>query len=398
MTDQNKQHILILDSLSLQSEQLVKLLKDCNYQVTHLQHPQEAYQFCLANAVDLVIFDPKLNDGFDFFQQLKGIHPTRHIPCVITTHESNSKKRIEYMTSNIDDFVIKPYYPEEVLARVNTIFQEFKSIIPVSQNSEQGFWGNLKEMNLIDLIQTMEIGNKSGIIYLNRGDKEGQVYIHQGKIVNATVEGHDSIERAFLHMLTWIDGTFFVSFQDVSKQNTAVDSNQALFSQGTKLIDQWRQVIGELPSLNTCLKVVSNESPAPISLQEKHMLSLFQEPRTILQAIDHCEYDDFDGLTLIKALLQKGLLIKKEKADSFYGDERWPVLKFNKTPVHNQYSHIFSIFMRGNGTDISQASSAITENKPNGANGFGRSRAGSIENHIQLTKAELLIIRQKLGK
>jgi CheY-like chemotaxis protein len=337
----------------------------------------------------------------NFFRQLKGQYSTHRIPVLLTTEEPNYQKRIEYIDMGVEDYVAKPYYPEEVVARVAGLFQEFKPSILVSKSVENGFVGSLKEMNLIDLIQTMELGNKSGIINLNRGDKEGQVFINKGKIVDAVVEDYDTVERAYLHMLTWIEGSFYVVFQDIHLDNPLTNDNQLLFDEGAKIIDQWRKVIGELPSLHTHLIAVSNANTSTLAFPEKSMLAYFQGPRSIVQAIDMSDFDDFDGLKIIKSLLEKGLLIKTE---SHKVDEKTagftinPSLKAGPRDSKSKYSHVFSIFQRNRKTEKKTASqSTVPLEKSN--NGDSRvPHKIRIKNTIQLTKAELLLIRQKISK
>ncbi len=400
MSYQTSFHILVLDKLSVEVERLLQLLKDSGYKVTHTADSQEALRLCLASAPDLIIvnIDERDRENIDFFRQAKSHFSTRSTPIIITTEAADHRKRVEYIEMGADDLVLKPYYPEEVVARVGNIFQDYKSPL-ISKTVERGFVGNLGEMDLIDLIQTMELGGKSGVIHLNRGDKEGQVYIYKGKIVDAVVEDYNSVERAFLHMLTWINGTFYVIFQDVAVNKPLTDNNQELFDEATKIIDQWRKVTGDLPSLHTQLVAVSDKPAHSLDYQEKQMLAAFKEPRTILQAIDHSEYDDIAGLKIIKSLLEMGLLIEQEVS---YSEEK------NKASLShlnglgprrfkNKYSHIFAIFQRNK-----KGRDELTPPRTSVAGAAAEMQQivapkNKIHNRIRLTKAELLLIRQKLG-
>ncbi len=398
---QDAYHILIFDKTSADLDRLIGLLKDNACQVTFIDNAQEAYQFCLSNHPDLIIFDVHTDglDGLNFYRQVKNQYSTHRIPILLVTAEKTYKKRIDLMDMGVEDFVTKPYYPEEVAARVLNIFQEFKPVRSMAQSVDRGFVGNLKEMNLIDLIQTMELGKKSGIINLNRGDKEGQIYVNKGKIVDAVVEDYDNVQRAYLHLLTWIEGSFYVIFQDIDLDNPLTDDTQTLFSEGIKVIDQWRKEIGELPSLHTRLIAVNEENNQTLSYPERTMIANFQKPVTIVQAIDHSDFDDFDGLKVIKSLLEKGLLIKPENHQP---DEDHKSLPFR--PARNsqyrdaksKYSHIFSIFQRSKKTD-KNFNLHETAEKTSETPDLVLSSHSRIKNKIQLTKAELLLIRQKLG-
>ncbi len=392
---------MIYDKVSSDLNRLIHLLEDNNYTVTLIGNAQEAYQHCLTNGPDLIIFDVHLDglDGLNFFRQVKNQYSTHRIPIVLTTAEKAYNKRIELMDMGVDDFVTKPYYPEEVVARVLNIFQEFKPVRSMRQSVDRGFVGNLKEMNLIDLIQTMELGKKSGVINLNRGDKEGQLYVNKGKIVDAVVEDYDNVERAYLHLLTWIEGSFYVIFQDIDLDNPLTDDTQALFSEGIKVIDQWRRAIGELPSLHTSLIAMSEEDHQKLSFPERAMLAHFYKPQTILQAIDRSDFDDFDGLKVIKSLLEKGLLIKSEHHEKEQEKQLSfrPALNNQKRDAKSKYSHIFSIFQKSKKTDKNFSLGDSTADRRVESGDAVMAQQPRIANKIQLTKAELLLIRQKLG-
>ncbi|RPI03918.1 MAG: response regulator [Calditrichaeota bacterium] len=402
--EQPSPHILIIDKSSSELDRLQLLLQDSNYSVTVHGDIQTGYKQCLASRPDLILFDVNLSfdRGSLFIRQMKKQYNDLPVPIIVVTQEAELDKRISIMEMGIDDLVIKPYYPEEIVARIHLLLQESNVPYLSSRPAQQGFSGSLKEMNLIDLIQTMELGAKSGIIYLNRGDKEGQVHIHVGKIVDAIVDDYDSIERAFLHMLTWIDGTFSVVIKDIGHDFPPVAANtQKLFIEGAKVIEQWRKETGELPALHTHLiRVESSQTPG-IGNEEKLMLRQFQEPCTILQAIDRSEFEDFYALKLIKYLLEKGFLIKTEHERR--RDER---SSFSVNPQQlrrgirsskNKYSQIFSLFRRKRRHEQDMSLNlTLDENDETNLN-LKSNYDEKTMNKIALTKAELLLVRQKFS-
>ncbi len=244
----------------------------------------------------------------------------------------------------------------------------------------------------------MELGQKSGIINLNRGDKEGQIYVNKGRIVDAVVEDYDNVQRAYLHLLTWIEGSFYVIFQDIDLDSPLTDDTQTLFSEGIKVIDQWRKEIGELPSLHTRLIAINEKDYQKLSYPERTMLENFQQPQTIVQAIDHSDFDDFDGLKVIKSLLEKGLLVKPENHQSVEEHKSLPfrpALNNPRRDAKSKYSHIFSVFQKSKRVENHFNSDEKESSRE--SPGLLVSSHGLIANKIPLTKAELLLIRQKLS-
>lgn len=129
------------------------------------------------------------------------------------------------------------------------------------------------------------------------------------------------------------------------------------------------------------------------------MLKIFGKPHTILQAIDNSEFGDIEGLEIIKSLLEMGLLIEQESASVEEKEKpgKLPLSGMNGSrKFKNKYSHIFSIFQR-NKVDNDLSSSRVLAVNPAAENKQILTSKKKIQNRIRLTKAELLLIRQKLG-
>lgn len=384
---------VVIDSAP-ETERLAQLLKENRFQVMPFSDLSAAMPQCLAERPDVVLFDPQTaaDRGAALLKQLRRQYGDRPVPVVMMTQESDLEKRLALLDMGIDDLLLKPYYPEEAVARVQVLLQETKAFLGAPRATPQGFSGSLKEMNLIDLIQTMEIGGKSGVIYLQRGDKEGQVHIRAGKIVDAAVDEYHGVERAFLNMLTWTDGSFSVAVREIPGERASSADMQRVFEEGVRSVEQWRKLIGELPSLQMQFMKVEGGDSVRLSADEYAMLRRFQEPTTLLQAIDHSEHDDFYSLNIIRALVAKGLLVKSEQRPA---EERpQPIVNMFKPQIRtskNKYSHIFSLFRRKR---HQERESTVRSGEPRDAAPWFEEK---IINKNALTKAELLLIRQKFS-
>lgn len=69
---------------------------------------------------DAIVSDlmmPEL-DGCGFVEQLKASGAFSHIPVIILSSIDTSKKRIELLKKGADDFINKPFNPEELAVKV----------------------------------------------------------------------------------------------------------------------------------------------------------------------------------------------------------------------------------------------------------------------------------------
>ena len=390
--------IVIIDNPSSELDQLIKLLVDCHFESKIFQDTKQAYNYCLANPVNLVIVEWHIsqNNGFQFFKKIKESFSTKSIPIIITTREIELNARLKSMELEIDDYLQKPYYPEEVVSRIESIVQELEVIEESRKNLQQGFTGNLEEMNLVDLIHTLELGGKSGIIYMTREHREGQIFIDKGQVVDAFIEGNPP-EESLTQMLTWLDGTFWVNLQKVDRIRMIHDNNKEILLKGNQLIHQWRQLTTQLPPLRTYL-MSAQSTRNGLSKTEKKIYELFSSSLTIIQGIESSLVDDFQTLEIIKKLYDNGYLIKvntnhPSKDSVTQNIETWVKQEHEKNK--NGYSRIASFFKRKkNTTDFTNGknfSSLVADNSQ-------KKLSTKTPYKVSLSKGDLLLIRQKLSQ
>src|SRR5204862_6507531 len=71
---------------------------------------------------NLLLLDPMLPHGADGFEICKALHesPTR-VPVIILSARAQKEDRIKGLTLGADDYVTKPFAPDELLARVHAV-------------------------------------------------------------------------------------------------------------------------------------------------------------------------------------------------------------------------------------------------------------------------------------
>lgn len=99
---------------------------------------EEALRRVLELTPDLVILDvmmPKM-DGFEVCQRLRGDPRTKYLPVIMLTAKSLSADKVVGLTSGADDYIIKPFDPIELVARVNSALRrsrEMRAMNPLTQ-------------------------------------------------------------------------------------------------------------------------------------------------------------------------------------------------------------------------------------------------------------------------
>ena len=116
-------NILIADDDATSARFLQRLLAREGHHVRIVSNEGAAMSACESDPPDLLLIDLVApgGHGFDICQQLKEHHSTRLIPIVIVTSQSDAGERLKAIECGADDFVLKPFDPTELRARIKSL-------------------------------------------------------------------------------------------------------------------------------------------------------------------------------------------------------------------------------------------------------------------------------------
>jgi len=113
-------HVLIIDDCPEALRPLSSLLHSAGMRLSLVTEPRQAVQRAQALRPDLILLDVHMAqmDGFAVCRLLQEAPLTRRIPVIFLTSASAVEQRLLGLTLGGVDYVIKPFAPEEVLARI----------------------------------------------------------------------------------------------------------------------------------------------------------------------------------------------------------------------------------------------------------------------------------------
>ncbi len=121
--------ILVIDDEKIIRTILQKSLTE-KYDVETKEDGSAALKWLEENLPDLVICDIQMQpmDGYGFLKEFrKGIY-TRETPVIMLSGEESSKERVKCYGLDAQDFLVKPFNPEELHALIQ------KNLYPVHYN------------------------------------------------------------------------------------------------------------------------------------------------------------------------------------------------------------------------------------------------------------------------
>lgn len=120
---QQAAYVLAVEDDPLTSRMVEFLLQGEGYNVAITGDPQHALAQIESEVPDLVLLDVQLPrmDGITLMRHLKQRY--RNLPVIMLTARGETTDRVNGLRAGADDYVVKPFEPAELLARVNAVLR-----------------------------------------------------------------------------------------------------------------------------------------------------------------------------------------------------------------------------------------------------------------------------------
>jgi two-component system phosphate regulon response regulator PhoB len=118
-------YILIAEDESRQAEILKFNLEDEGYRVAVANEGQKALDKIEEGVPDLLILDWMLPEvsGINIMRKLRSKKETKTLPVIMLTARGEEDDRVLGFDVGVDDYVVKPYLPSELIARVKAVLR-----------------------------------------------------------------------------------------------------------------------------------------------------------------------------------------------------------------------------------------------------------------------------------
>ena len=101
------------------------------YNVVAKQNGKEALEWMQQGVIpDVIIADvnmPEIN-GLEFIRQIRSSGFFKEVPLIMLSGNEGSSDKIKCLKAGADDYLIKPFNPEELEARIDNIFRRLKKV------------------------------------------------------------------------------------------------------------------------------------------------------------------------------------------------------------------------------------------------------------------------------
>jgi CheY-like chemotaxis protein len=198
---------------------------------------------------DLLVCDYRMPgmDGRQLVEKLRSRPRTAEAAVILVATKTDISEKLSTPDLPVDDFVEKPFFLREATQRIKRVIdkialEKMAKTVP----SDGVLRGSLLQMNVIDLVQSLEMGRKSCSLALTNRDDKCELFFKEGQVTHATY-GSLVGDPAVFKVLRWTDGNFEVNFEGKTTQQTTQLNTQGLLMEGLRQLDEAQRDGGGKP-------------------------------------------------------------------------------------------------------------------------------------------------------
>jgi len=191
---------------------------------------------------DVILCDYKMPglDGRQLFEKLRSREATKHIPFLFMASRTDIEEKLRPMVDGVEDFIAKPFLAKDLVRLAKKIVDRLHLEKLQKRASRPGvIQGRLEEMSMIDLLQSLEMGQKSCRLRVHKGSEMGELFFASGQCRDAkigSIIGDDAVYKVLL----WTEGEFEIDFNaaNASNNTTTTRNTTGLLMEAMRLMDE----------------------------------------------------------------------------------------------------------------------------------------------------------------
>ncbi len=189
---------------------------------------------------DLILSDFKMPglDGRQLYEKLRAREATRSIPFIFVASRGEIEEKLRPLGDAVEDVIAKPFFLPDLVRRAKKTIDRLHLEKLQKRASRPGvIQGRLEEMSITELMQSLEMGQKSCRLMLRSGEEQCEMFFTAGQCKHAQ---HGAVEgdEAVYSVLHWVEGDFEIDFNASSKRETTTRSTTGLLLEAMRRMDE----------------------------------------------------------------------------------------------------------------------------------------------------------------
>lgn len=248
-----KYKILIADDDPSIVRKLGDIFLENDYIVVKVDNGKDALEKISSEFFHIAIIDIGMPDidGLIICKEIRNKEDMKGIPIILISAGNHLGNRLNSYKAGADIFIKKPIIKEEILIIAKNLIKQ-KYNIEIALSIFDGYAGKIQSFPVVDILQFIELGLKTGAIELKNKGKSAIVFFDNGTIIHAE-SGRLKGSNAIYHIISWQEGFFVFTPDGKPKEITVRETLSHLLMEGIRLIDEERRDNIEVTELTNAL-------------------------------------------------------------------------------------------------------------------------------------------------
>ena len=256
-------------------------LQEAGYEVVRMTSVAEAQailngrQFMLPDAILTPLGDVESGDSI-LIALFQSNPLMEQIPLVVVASAEKDDRR-KALRMGLLGVIFPPYDGEEAALTTKLAIEKHRS--------DQLLFGSLAQLSVPDLLQTAEVGRRSGTITIQHDGDKGTVWMRDGLVIDAEVEDKCRGEDAVYEVALWDTGTFEANFGGVDVAEVMSVLPSELLLEAMRRLDEGRAVQESEPVVENARLAALDLSAALLNAVASYALN-YLEPALVRERND----------------------------------------------------------------------------------------------------------------
>jgi CheY-like chemotaxis protein len=189
---------------------------------------------------DLILCDYRMPglDGRQLYEKLRARQQTKSIPFIFLASRGDVEEKLRPIVEGVEEFVVKPFFLKDLVRRTKKVIDRLHLEKLQNRAVRPGvIQGRLEEMSILDLMQSLEMGQKSCQLTIRHGDETCELFFSSGQCADARL-GSAEGEAAVFQVVRWPAGDFEIDFNSSSARTTISRTTTGLLMEALRLMDE----------------------------------------------------------------------------------------------------------------------------------------------------------------
>ena len=239
MTAMKGVRVLVIDDNALILDLLMKgLAPHCETQAA--ADGGDALLKIVDDPPDLILCDYRMPglDGRQLYEKLRARKQTKQIPFIFLASRSDVEEKLRPIVDGVEEFVVKPFFLKDLVRRTKKVIDRLHLEKLQNRAVRPGvIQGRLEEMSILDILQSLEMGQKSCRLTIRHEMDACELFFSGGQCVDGqlgSLEGEEAVFQA----MRWPGGDFEIDFNSSPTRTTISRSTTGLLMEGLRLMDE----------------------------------------------------------------------------------------------------------------------------------------------------------------